>query len=103
MRLIDADELEKSKFHSLPYTHIIPRDVEAESYKTGWNDAIDAIIADAPVVDTQADFKLLCEELKAHVDYLNKKNMNLEGQIKALAFAVRCNGVGGNEVSYEIN
>lgn len=51
MRLIDADKISESKFHPLPYTHITPTDVNAESYKRGWNDAIDAIIADAPTVE----------------------------------------------------
>lgn len=48
MRLIDAEVLEKIKFHPLPYTHIVPSDTDAESYKRGWNDAIDAIIDNAP-------------------------------------------------------
>lgn len=51
MRPIDADKLSESKFHPLPYTHITPTDVNAEAYKRGWNDAIDAIIADAPTVE----------------------------------------------------
>ena len=50
-RLIDADELSKVKFHPLPYTHIVPNGENAESYERGWNDAIDAIISDAPTVD----------------------------------------------------
>lgn len=44
MRPIDADELKRVKYHPLPYPHITPSDVEVESYKRGWNDAIDAII-----------------------------------------------------------
>lgn len=50
-RLIDAYELSKVKFHPLPYTHIVPNGENAESYEHGWNDAIDAIISDAPTVD----------------------------------------------------
>ena len=50
MRAIDADKLGEVKFHSLPYTHITPSDVEAESYKRGWNDAIDSIIENAPTI-----------------------------------------------------
>lgn len=50
-RLIYADELSKVKFHPLPYTHIVPNGENAESYEHGWNDAIDAIISDAPTVD----------------------------------------------------
>lgn len=48
---IDADELNKVKFHPLPYTHITPTDADAESYKRGWNDAIDAIVGEAPAAD----------------------------------------------------
>ena len=51
MRLIDADELLKCKFHPLPYTHITPTDVDAEAYKRGWNDALDAVADDAPTID----------------------------------------------------
>jgi len=51
MRLIDADALPSVKFHALPYTHITPSDVNAESYKRGWNDAIDAIVDCAPTID----------------------------------------------------
>ena len=53
MRLIDADKLGEVKFHSLPYTHITPSDVEAESYKRGWNDAIDSIIESAPTIEPE--------------------------------------------------
>lgn len=51
MKLIDADELDKVKFHPLPYTHITPSDADAESYKRGWNDAIDAIMSEAPTIE----------------------------------------------------
>lgn len=51
MRLIDADNLESIKFHSLPYTHITPTDADAESYKRGWNDAIDSIIENEPTIE----------------------------------------------------
>lgn len=51
MRLIDADALPSVKFHALPYTHITPSDVNAESYKRGWNDAIDAIVDCMPTID----------------------------------------------------
>ena len=50
MRTIDVDVLEKAKFHPLPYTHIVPKDADAESYKRGWNDAIDAVIENEPTV-----------------------------------------------------
>lgn len=51
MRLIDADKITGAKFHDLPYTHIVPRDVESESYMLGWNDAIDAIVEVEPTID----------------------------------------------------
>ena len=51
MRLIDADNITGAKFHDLPYTHIVPRDVESESYMLGWNDAIDAIVEVEPTID----------------------------------------------------
>lgn len=50
-KYIDADEMNKAKSHPLPYTHITPTDTNAESYKRGWNDAIDAIISEAPAAD----------------------------------------------------
>lgn len=52
-RLIDADNLESIKFHSLPYTHITPTDADAESYKRGWNDAIDSIIENEPTIEPE--------------------------------------------------
>ena len=51
MRLIDADELRAVRFHALPYTHIHALGAEPYSYELGWNDAIDAIIDNAPTVD----------------------------------------------------
>lgn len=51
MRLIDADALAKVKFHGYPEIEITPSDVNAEAYKRGWNDAIDAIIESAPTID----------------------------------------------------
>ena len=54
MRLIDANELPKVKFHPLPYTHVVPADLIGEmshAYERGWNDAIDAIVENAEAVD----------------------------------------------------
>ena len=47
MRLIDADALEEGKFHSIE--NWTP--VESASWQRGWNDAIDAIIDNAPTID----------------------------------------------------
>lgn len=50
MKTFNAEELRKIKFHPLPYTHITPSDVDAESYKRGWNDAVDSIMENAPTL-----------------------------------------------------
>lgn len=65
MRLIDADALPSVKFHALPYTHITPSDVNAESYKRGWNDAIDAIVDCMPTIDAVPVVR--CRECKGWV------------------------------------
>ena len=60
MKLIDADKLYKIKYHPLPYSHIIPTDAEPDSYMRGWNDAIDAIVAEEPTIDQDGcEFVLL--------------------------------------------
>lgn len=41
------------------------------------------------------------DELKAHIEYLSCQVERMKGEIKALAYSVRCNGVSGNEVPYE--
>lgn len=42
MRLIDADELNKAMFHGV--AEIVPEDEHSpESYKRGWNDALEAV------------------------------------------------------------
>ena len=55
MRLIDADALKAIRFHALPYSQIVPTDCDTDdkvsAYKSGWNDAIDAIVESAPTVD----------------------------------------------------
>ena len=53
MRTIDADRLNSIKFHPFLYTHITPSDADAESYKRGWNDAIDSIIENAPTIEPE--------------------------------------------------
>ena len=45
--------------------------------------------------------KIENEELKAHIEYLSRQSERMKGEIKALAYSVRCNGVSGNEVHYE--
>lgn len=41
------------------------------------------------------------EELRAHIEYFRRQNEGLKGEIRALTFVVRCNGVSGSEVKYE--
>lgn len=45
---VSRDAIMSAKFHPLPYTHITPTDADAESYKRGWNDALDAVVDNAP-------------------------------------------------------
>ena len=45
--------------------------------------------------------KMENDELKAYIEYLSRKVERMKGEIKALAYFVRCNGVSGNEVYYE--
>ena len=46
------------------------------------------------------NLKMENNELKAHIEYLSRQVERMKGEIKALAYSVRCNGVSGNEVSY---
>ena len=39
--------------------------------------------------------------LKANIEYLSRQVERMKGEIKALAYSVRCNSVSGNEVPYE--
>ena len=89
MRLIDADELME---------HIY-RD------KLDSRELIAEMIKNTPTV---IEIEKEQEELKMRIEYikdinraLQKRNDRLKGEVKALAFAVRCNGVSGNEVCYE--
>ena len=85
MRLIDADELMEHVYRD----------------KLDSRELIAKMVENAPTVTTVAEMKKAQEELRAHIEYLSRKNKTMEGEIKALAFAVRCNGVSGNEVQYE--
>ena len=75
MRLIDADVMPSVKFHALPYTHITPSDVNAESYKRGWNDAIDAIVDCAPTIDAVHVVRCWECELWNEWDYSGHKEL----------------------------
>jgi len=85
MRLIDADELMEHVYRD----------------KLDSRELIAEMVKNAPTAHSGEDYRLMCEELKAVNDHYRLENRVLKGEIKALAFAVRCNGVGGNEVMYE--
>lgn len=63
-RLIDGDALAKVKFHGYPEIEITPSDVNAEAYKRGWNDAIDAIIENGPSIDAVPVIR--CKDCENH-------------------------------------
>ena len=86
MRLIDADELIK-KLHDI-------------ALKDGDDRSIVLSVIDKMPIEDNIEMEKICEELRAHIEYLNRQNNTMKGEIKALAFAVRCNGVSGNEVRY---
>jgi hypothetical protein len=85
MRLIDADALMEHVYRD----------------KLDSRELIADMVKNAPTVTSAIEMKEMCEELRAHIEYLSKQNNMMKSEIKALAFAVRCNGVSGNEVRYE--
>ena len=85
MRLIDADELMEHVYRD----------------KLDSRELIADMVNNAPTVTGVAEMEKVCEELKANIEYLNRQNERMKGEIKALVFAVRCGGVSGNEVRYE--
>ena len=57
----------------------------------------DRPMTDRPMTElekAQAQIK----DLEGHIEYLNRQNERLRGEIEGLRFAVRCNGVSGAEV-----
>ena len=85
MRLIDADTLMEHVYRD----RLDSRELIADMVKN------------APTVTSAIEMEKMCEELRAHIEYLSRQNNMMKGEIKALAFVVRCNGVSGNEVRYE--
>lgn len=87
MRLINADELME---------HV-------------WCDRLDSreliaeMVENMPTIEDTDELEKENEELKIHIAFLNNKISDLKGQIKALVFAVRCDGVSGSEVNYEVD
>lgn len=46
----------------------------------------------------RADLIRQNEELKHHIQFLKEDKAMMQGEINGLRFAIRCNGVSGNEV-----
>ena len=56
-RYIDEKFIRAAMFHPLPYTHITPPDVDVESFKRGWNDALDAVLANSQSADVRENVR----------------------------------------------
>ena len=84
-RMIDADELMEHVYRD----RLDSRELIAE------------MIQNAPTVKQDNKMEVMCEDLKAHIEYLKRQNDSMKGEIKALTFAVRCGGISGREVTYE--
>ena len=75
---VSREAIMSAKFHPLPYTHITPTDADAESYKRGWNDALDAVADNAPSaeavhgewIDTGNWMGVECSRCKCHSRYV---------------------------------
>lgn len=67
MRLIDADKLPEHKFTR--------ESAKGSEYMRGWNDAIDAIIDNAPTVDT--DIVPLMQDIVANIPEIVDKAVKL--------------------------
>ncbi len=87
MRTIDVDELIE-KLHGT-------------AFKDGDDRSIALSVIDKMPIKDNIEMEKICKELRANIEYFNRQNNAMKGEIKALAFAVRCNGVSGNEVQYE--
>lgn len=59
MRLIDADALSEHKFVSINCYLKSNVDSGYSQYKQGWNDAIDAIIDNAPTIDVVKAYNII--------------------------------------------
>ena len=85
MRLIDADKLLEHVYADKP-----------DSYEL-----IADMVKNTPTATSAIEMEKVCEELRAHIEYLSRQNNSMKGEIKALVFVVRCNSMSGNEVQYE--
>ena len=52
-RYIEEKFIRAAMFHPLPYTHITPPDVDVESFKRGWNDALEAVLENSETADVR--------------------------------------------------
>ena len=67
MRLIDADELHRAKFHGVG--EIFPPDEQnVESYKQGWNDALDAVADESCTPNIEPHKWIPCSERLPETD-----------------------------------
>lgn len=87
MRLIDADELMDHVYND----------------KLDSRELIAQMVNNAPTIMDPTEKQAELNAIKEHVRYLNEKNNMLIAEVKALAFAVRCGGISGKEVRYEID
>lgn len=70
---------------------------EERTYYRALSQAI-AIIMDGEREDTRYQDDLKIESLKAEVAHWQEICNGMSGEIRGLRFAIRCNGVSGNEV-----
>ena len=75
MRIIDADALPSHKFLSPVYMARANSKTLTAMYQQGWNDAIDAIIDNAPTVDI--DIVPLMQDIVANIPEIVDKAINL--------------------------
>lgn len=92
-RLIKLDDALKETIHMELFGRDYPV-VSVEVLKKLSYDVEDAEEADG--------LKMQCKELKALSEHLSMENASLKGQMQALVFALRCNGVSGETVPYEM-
>ena len=85
MRLIDADEVMEHVYRD----------------KLDTRELIAKMIENAPTITEYDQLQEENGELKRHIEYLKSKINSQNAEIRALAFAIRCNSVSGNEVKYD--
>lgn len=56
-RYIDDRYIVATMFHILPMQQITKKEIEIKSYKRGWNDALDAILKNAPSTDVRENVR----------------------------------------------